>query len=126
MAGEDVEIGPSGASERYDLVFQTRITSYFAYRFAERDIVINWRSRGDIYDGRMAPVATVLPGLSDAGTIVTIHKSFDFALVEMHIRQRPDFIRSLPLPPNKSGFVNLPDVQDLPYVYRSIYSVRDG
>lgn len=58
--------------------------------------------------------------------IVTIHKSFDFALVEMHIRQRPDFIRSLPLPPNKFGFVNLPDVQDLPYVYRSIYSVRDG
>lgn len=67
MAGEAMEIGPSGASKRYDLAFQTRITSYFAYRFAERDIVINWRSRGDIYDGRMAPVATVLPGLSDVG-----------------------------------------------------------
>lgn len=59
----DVEIGSSGEQLVWFSV-QTRITSYFVYRFAERDIAINWRRWGNIYDGRMAPLATVLPDLS--------------------------------------------------------------
>lgn len=100
---------------------QTRITSYFAYRFAGRDIAINWQSRGDIYDSRMAPLATVLYTRTVGCSIGRdAQRLFDFVPVEIHLLAHwlcplplsPSLFLSLFLClsflPNEFGLVNLP------------------